>query len=572
MRQLVAGSLILGLLSVVIGAVLVAVNAPESCQGWPICHGATTRSGDASAVLHMAHRISGVFMIVLLGGATAYAYARTDQRGWLVRLLTVSFALGLVHAVLGGVGTTIAFPNGMSAVHLTLALLLCSMLLGTLIWLTPHRLQVAGTVQFDGILHGTVGGAVALLMILNTATTLEAGVIPAIGAAGGARAAILLLFISSTVATLWLSLRTAGSGAIVARLNLGLLLSAGALGLAASNLDTLNGVASAVVPISFFSIVLTSVAVGLDTVRGPLIRLLEGELPLTETRFVRAKARDLLRVTKPAIMILLLTTTLTSMLVAARGWPGFDLVLWTLLGGALASGGASAMNCYLDRDIDGVMARTRKRPIPTGTLSGDEVRGFALLLSFGSVFVLATFVNPLAAGLALAGNLFYVGIYTQWLKRSTPQNIVIGGAAGSFPPLVGWAAVTGSLGIVPLLLAAIVFYWTPPHFWSLALLKANDYRRAGIPMLPVSHGDAYTRRAILLYTLLLIPVTLLVVPAGGAGMTYLVVAACLGVMFFAFAWRMYREDSSRLAWRLFKFSNYYLALLLFALVIDRMIA
>src|SRR5690606_5555371 len=167
--------------------------------------------------------------------------------------------------------------------------------------------------------------------------------------------------------------------------------------------------------------------------------------------------RDYLRVTKPGIMLLLLTTTLGAMLVAAAGWPGFALVGWTLLGGALASGGASALNCYIDRDIDQVMARTRKRPIPTGSLTPAQVRNFALFLSVASVLVLTTWVNPLAALLAVGGNLFYVIVYTIWLKRSTPQNIVIGGAAGSFPPLVGWAAVTGSLSVAPLLIAAIIF-------------------------------------------------------------------------------------------------------------------
>jgi len=283
----------------------------------------------------------------------------------------------------------------------------------------------------------------------------------------------------------------------------------------------------------------------------------------------RELLRDYFRVTKPGIMVLLLTTTLGAMLIAGTGWPSLSLVLLTLLGGALASGGASALNCYIDRDIDVVMARTRKRPIPTGRLTGDQVRGFGLLLSALAVVVLATFVNPLAALLALAGNLFYVLIYTRWLKRSTPQNIVIGGAAGAFPPLVGWAAVTGSLSLTALLLFALIYYWTPPHFWSLALLKARDYQRAGVPMLPVTHGDAHTRRLILLYALQLVAVTLLLVPAGYVGLLYLAAAIALGGVFVGYAARMYAEGTSRLAWRLFKYSNYYLAALLLAMVVDR---
>jgi protoheme IX farnesyltransferase len=282
----------------------------------------------------------------------------------------------------------------------------------------------------------------------------------------------------------------------------------------------------------------------------------------------RATARDYLRVTKPGIMVLLLTTTLGAMLVAP-GWPSLWLVLATLAGGALASGGASALNCYLDRDIDIVMARTRRRPIPTGRLTPVQVRNFGLVLSIAAVLELWLLVNPVAALLALGGNLFYVVVYTRFLKRSTPQNIVIGGAAGAFPPLVGWAAVTGSISVTAILLFAIVYYWTPPHFWSLALLKARDYERAGIPMLPVTHGEQQTRRFILLYAMLLVPVTLLLVPAGAAGALYLVAAALLGMLFIALAWRMYREGTSRLAWRLFKYSNYYLALLLLVMVVDR---
>jgi protoheme IX farnesyltransferase len=287
---------------------------------------------------------------------------------------------------------------------------------------------------------------------------------------------------------------------------------------------------------------------------------------------VRAAAQDYARVTKPGIMLLLLATTLGAMLVADAGWPSLPLVVATMLGGALASGGASALNCYFDRDIDAVMARTRRRPLPTGRLTAGQVRDFGLLLSVLAVVELALLVNVTAAALALAGNLFYVVIYTRWLKRATPQNIVIGGAAGAFPPLVGWAAVTGTVTLPALLLFAIVFYWTPPHFWSLALLKARDYERASVPMLPVTHGEHHTRRSILLYAVLLVAVTLLLVPAGAAGAVYLSGAILLGAIFVALAARMYLEGTSRLAWRLFKYSNYYLALLLALLVIDHALA
>lgn len=281
-----------------------------------------------------------------------------------------------------------------------------------------------------------------------------------------------------------------------------------------------------------------------------------------------SRIRDYLRVTKPGIMLLLLITTLGAMLIAP-GWPSAWLIVATLAGGALASGGASALNCYLDRDIDVVMARTRRRPIPTGTLTPAQVRNFGILLSAAAVVELWVLVNPVASMLALGGNVFYVVIYTRFLKRSTPQNIVIGGAAGAFPPLVGWAAVTGSISLASMLLFALIYYWTPPHFWSLALLKSRDYERAGIPMLPVTHGDHQTRRHILLYSFMLVAISFLAVPAGIAGSVYLIAAIVLGAIFIGLAARMYVERTSRLAWRLFKYSNYYLAALLLAMVIDR---
>ena len=292
--------------------------------------------------------------------------------------------------------------------------------------------------------------------------------------------------------------------------------------------------------------------------------------PHAEARTVSRPAavlRDLFVVTKPGIMLLLLTTTFGAMLVAAAGWPGFGLMLVTLLGGALASGGASALNCYIDRDIDVVMSRTRGRPLPTGTLPPTAVLAFGLTLSVLAIVVLLVFVNPLAAVLALAGNLYYVGLYTLWLKRRTPQNIVIGGGAGAFPPLVGWAAVTGSLSLMPLVLFALIYYWTPPHFWALALLKTKDYARASVPMLPVTHGADITRRFMLQYAVLLLAICLLAIPAG-AGWFYLGAAVVLNGLFLRDTWLLYREASNRVAYRLFRYSNIYLALVLLALAVD----
>jgi protoheme IX farnesyltransferase len=289
-----------------------------------------------------------------------------------------------------------------------------------------------------------------------------------------------------------------------------------------------------------------------------------------DVRAVRQTVADYLALTKPGILTLLLLTTLGAMLVAAAGFPAFGLVVATLLGGALAAGGANALNCYLDRDIDALMPRTRRRGTANGRIAPRSALAFGVVLSALAILELGVLVNWPAALLALAGNLFYVFVYTKWLKRTTPQNIVIGGAAGAVPPLVGWAAVTGDLSWAAWLMFAAIFTWTPPHFWALALLKQGEYGRAAVPMLPVVAGERATRTQILIYTLLLIPVTLALVPAG-LGWVYFVSALILNGVFLALAWRLWRRPSKRLARRTFFWSLWYLALLFVAMVVDRLV-
>src|SRR6267143_2699123 len=236
--------------------------------------------------------------------------------------------------------------------------------------------------------------------------------------------------------------------------------------------------------------------------------------------------RDLVMLTKPRIFSLLLVTTVAPMFVA--GNPGWLLVVVVMIGGYLMAGGANAVNMYLDRDIDTQMSRTRLRPIPSGRMGPRAVLAFGVALATAATFLLARFTNVLAALLALGGFYFYVFVYTRWLKRTKPPNIVIGGAAGASPPLVGWAAMTGTIDLTAVYLFLIVFYWTPPHFWALALLKQRDYGKAGVPMAPLVWGERETMRNMLWYTLILLPLTLLPVAFGALGLLYLVLAAALG--------------------------------------------
>jgi protoheme IX farnesyltransferase len=280
----------------------------------------------------------------------------------------------------------------------------------------------------------------------------------------------------------------------------------------------------------------------------------------------RTVVSDYAEMTKPKVQSLLLFTTVTTMYVA--GDPSVGLVALTCLGGALSAGGAGAINHALDRDIDQVMKRTADRPVASGRVSPAAAIVFGVLLGCASFALLALTVNPLAAVLSMSGLLGYVLVYTLWLKRTTPQNIVIGGAAGAVPPLVAWAAVTGSLSGTAIYLFAIVFFWTPPHFWSLSLLMKDEYAKAGVPMLPVVRGEAETRRQILLYTVLLYAVTQLPFCAGGFGVIYLACSILLGALFIAGAVMLARRPSRRTALRLYLFSLAYLALLFAAMVAD----
>ena len=294
------------------------------------------------------------------------------------------------------------------------------------------------------------------------------------------------------------------------------------------------------------------------------------QLAATETKR-QSFARDLVALTKPRIISLLLVTTIAPMYVA--GDPAWPLVLAVFVGGYLMAGGANAVNMYMDRDIDDRMSRTRLRPIPSGRMRAEAVLAFGVLCATTATYLLAYVANVLTAALALGGFYTYVFVYTRWLKRSSPQNIVIGGAAGAFPPLVGVAAVTGSIDLLGVYLFLIIFYWTPPHFWALALNKQVDYGRAGVPMAPLVWGERETMRNMLWYTMILVPLTLLPVAFGALGVPYLVMAALLDAWLVVGVVRVIRATEFRKpAWSVYKFSLLYLALLFAAMVVDRALA
>jgi heme o synthase len=280
---------------------------------------------------------------------------------------------------------------------------------------------------------------------------------------------------------------------------------------------------------------------------------------------------DYVSLTKPGVISLLIFTTFAAMFITPAGVPELSLIGWTMLAGWLMPAGAHAINCYVDRDIDGKMGRTGRRPLPSGRIPAWHALVLGLVLGALAFVLFARFVNLTAAVVALAGYIYYAVIYTIVLKRHSVHNIVIGGGAGAIPPLVGWAAVTGSLTWASLLLFAVIFYWTPPHFWALALIRRKDYANAGVPMLPVVAGDERTKRQILIYTVVMIALSLLLAPAGLMGWAYSLMAAALGVAFLGYVLRMIRDDTTARRWALYKFSLLYLFLLFVAMMVDRLV-
>ena len=317
----------------------------------------------------------------------------------------------------------------------------------------------------------------------------------------------------------------------------------------------LHGVTSVLVWISLVALVVISGFYAKDVVGFP---------PLN----IKQRLKDILTLTKPIIVLLLLVTTFAGMVAGGKAWPSLSLALWTMLAGAFAAGGSGAINQYIDRDLDKNMQRTAKRPMAAERMTPAEGLSFGLGLCIASFYIMAGYVNLLSAFLSLAGIIYYVFLYSVWLKKATVHNIVIGGGAGAIPPLVGWAAATGRLDVPALILFLIVFMWTPPHFWALAIVRRKDYERAGVPMLPVIRGEAETRKQVWIYTLELVAVTFLLPILKYTGVVYLVSAIIFGGILLYFAWRVFKSEGNKSAWMMYRYSSMYLMFLFLALMAD----
>ncbi|HZO95599.1 MAG TPA: heme o synthase [Candidatus Baltobacteraceae bacterium] len=564
-------------------------GAGMTCPDWPLCHHALVPVLTGGVVLEWSHRL-----VALVVGVLAIAALWT---GWRARrrIAGVSAALAFIAGVfvvqvaLGGLTVALANTPWSVVVHWGTAMLLLAGLtaLALLAIVAPERIVVRHSL-LGGLLTACVAGAFATMLAGSYVSSSGAGLactsFPACdGTWTGATASQIAQMVHRGLAAAFALLATVTT-AIALRGTTPRVRVATALAYALVLLQAFLGAANVVwdlpTPLReghaanacavFVAFVVAVLFAAIDgTAPAPVAAHAPARPPVA--RGALAIVTDYYELSKPRIIWLLLITTYAAMLMAARGLPNLALTFWTLLGGALSAASAGAINCVWDRDIDRLMKRTMMRPVPRGTISARNGLIFATVAQIAGFAMLYRFVNPLAAWLALAGNAYYVVIYTMWLKRITPLNIVIGGAAGSVPPLVGWAAVTGHLGSPAFALFALIFLWTPPHFWALALMTNTDYDKAGIPMLPNVKGVMRTKREIVVYSLVLVGVSLAFFPLHVLGPCYGGCALILGGVFLWDALKVQRDPTKRGARVLFKYSLLYLALMCAAMVADRVL-
>jgi protoheme IX farnesyltransferase len=568
------------------------------CPDWPLCHGRLLPPLNLHAIIEYSHRTTASLTSTLVVLTAAVAWLAWRKRRDVVIPATVALVLLIVQVVLGAITVRLELPPMIVLAHLATAMALLGAVCITATaaclpqYASNARLARSAPLASAGGPGMLLAAGGTYLLIISGSLVVGSGASGACNAwplcGGGFSLAfdgspaiqllhrgiagvIGLLIVLSLVSVLARHRSQPAVRATVA-LTLAALAFQVAVGAAVVTLHlpaALRGLHLALASAVWAGMVILAV----------MVRRLSPDPALrqrgTEIDVVRRPARDVVldyvSLAKPRIIPLLLITALGGMMMAQRGWPSTGLVILTLMGGALAAAGAGAINCWIDRDIDGEMLRTRRRPLPDGRIAPAHALLFGIVLGLIAFVVLAFWVNVLAATLAISGLLFYVFVYTLWLKRSTVQNIVIGGAAGAIPPVVGWAAVTHRVDLTAVYLFAVIFLWTPPHFWALALRLRGDYARAKVPMLPVVQGEAAARRQIVGYTLVLVAVTLAVVVTGALGPIYLIGAALLGAGFIGLAVVNLLARRQRWSRVLFDYSIAYLGLLFAVMVADRMI-
>jgi len=586
------------LLLIAVGGLVRATDSGLGCPGWPTCFGRWIPPFEYHAIIEYSHRLLASIVVVLIALQTYVAWKDYRRVKQITRPTTLAAVLVLVQAGLGGV----VVEGGLEATLVTLHFATAMALLGVLSHITASSFctvklpmkgpSIAGSDPSFARLTVITAAGTGLLLVVGAYVRAESAglsfrdwplmdgrLVPTLGGAATWMFVHRVLAALVLVLVIWLAIR---ARTMVSRSKDLVILSTVALSLYGAQI--LVGAANVWSELSAAAVTahvaLSAMIWGILVAIATVSRRFAAHTKAVETDARSNGKRGTLRqttaayfqLTKPRIVILLLITTVPAMMLAEGGMPSIGLVLATLVGGAIAAGSANAINCYLDRDIDEVMRRTRKRPLPSHKVTPERALAFGYVLGTVSFFFLSITVNVLAASLALSAIAFYVFVYTMWLKRSSVQNIVIGGAAGAVPALVGWAAVTGTVGLAAWVLFAIVFVWTPPHFWALAMRYSGDYRAAGIPMLPVVRGPDETRKQILLYSLVLFGTSLVLVPVASMGAIYVAAAVVLGGWFVWRALRLWRGTSPAESMRLFRFSIVYLGLLFAAVAGDALVA
>jgi heme o synthase len=592
-RSLLLAAAILAFLLIVEGGVLRTAGAGGSCPDWPTCFGSLLPPAGASASINYLHRVVTLLDGLLILAAVALAWKRYPAERWISELLWAALGLVIVQVGLGAFVSQVgAIPRPwLTALHLGLSLIILALLLlATVVAFyrteNPERdLRPAFRSPFARLSLAAIGMLFMLLVsgvVLAGSGSTQActswpfcggyfvGTTPAqwINSFHRLVVAFSTLMMGGLFLLAWRTQRSQVPIIVVTTAATVLFVSQALLGA-----KLVSGFPGYLLVLHQATAVAVWAALAVQ-VACVGIAARSSEEERAERREITGRkglSKDLLMLTKPVVVALLLVTTYAGMVIGGKAWPTLGLTFWTLLGGFMAAGGSGAINQYIDRFDDIKMQRTQKRPIPSGRLTAGEGLAFGVGMALASFYLMVAFVNFLAALLTLAGIIYYVLIYSIFLKKATVQNIVIGGGAGAIPPLVGWAAATGSLNLPSLFLFAVVFMWTPPHFWALALVRRKDYARAGVPMLPVVRGEKETRWQIFLYTLELVALTLLLPLFGLGGSIYFVGALMLGGWLLLAAWRVWRQGGNKLAWKMYRYSSMYLAFIFAVLMLDALL-
>ncbi len=573
LRRLALVGALATLAVIVSGGLVSATDSGASCASWPLCADALTAPATPMAWLALSHRLLVLLAMIVALGAAVAAWRSPEADPWVRLPLLAAPLFGLAEVAVGALMVQLRLYEAADLSHLALALLvLACQVVPVAALARPHSDERLGgraareERRLRALAWWSAGATGVLALALSARATMAPAVAVATLLPANATGALAMGSLLSGGA-LWQSWRARRGD----RLLLGAALAAALLTVAAGSLLLLPATAAGLGLGLGAVLWSTALATAVLAMRRPALATAPVAASAAQVKAERQPSllNDYISLTKPKVISLLLVTTAAAMYLTEAGAPSLWLVFWTMVGGYLAAGGAGAINCSFDGDIDVNMGRTSRRPVPSGRISRRNAMAFGLTLSALSVVVMLVFTTPLAALFSTLGIVYYAWFYTQWLKRSTWQNIVVGGGAGAIPPLVGWTAVTGQLSIAAVLLFAIIFYWTPPHFWALALVKQKDYARAGVPMLPVVAGEAETRWQILVYSALLVALSLVLTPIGAMGWIYLALAVALGGLFLYYAWNVWRKGDQASIWGLYKYSLLYLALLFVAMVLDR---